>query len=287
MALDPQNVDALLAQFFVIPPFGRFVEADAIVERMRAGARPGRWTDLRRLALPGRSDGFAKAPKRRSAPIALDALNPMSANLVALSRMADGARCGGRAGFRGPHGARARHELPGCEPAAGAGLPRGLGGGRPIAGSRGATPAARVSGRPGVHPGQARPHAGEHRRHPRRARSAFRQRRDASTSRGSCTRRISAWSRKPTGRPRPPASVRAEPQTTSWVRTATAPGCCSTPACPSCATIRASCPCARGSASSSSGWRRANGPTASDDVPYDFKAECEKVREIPIQEFGF
>jgi len=33
LALDPQNVEALLAQFFIIPPFGRFVEADAVVAR--------------------------------------------------------------------------------------------------------------------------------------------------------------------------------------------------------------------------------------------------------------
>ncbi len=64
------------------------------------------------------------------------------------------------------------------------------------------------------------------------------------------------------GRPRPPASVRVAPKTTSWVQTATAPGCCSTLECPNCATIRASCPCARASASSNSGWRLANGPTA-------------------------
>jgi hypothetical protein len=28
-------------------------------------------------------------------------------------------------------------------------------------------------------------------------------------------------------------------------------------------------------------------PDCVDDVPYDFKAECAKVRDIPIQEFGF
>jgi hypothetical protein len=28
-------------------------------------------------------------------------------------------------------------------------------------------------------------------------------------------------------------------------------------------------------------------PDCADEVPYDFKAECEKARHIPIQQFGF
>jgi hypothetical protein len=28
-------------------------------------------------------------------------------------------------------------------------------------------------------------------------------------------------------------------------------------------------------------------PDCADEVPYDFKAECEKARQIPKQEFGF
>jgi hypothetical protein len=28
-------------------------------------------------------------------------------------------------------------------------------------------------------------------------------------------------------------------------------------------------------------------PDCVDQVPYDFKVECEKVRDVPIQEFGF
>jgi hypothetical protein len=35
LGLDPQNVDALLAQLFLIPPFGRFVDGVAIVERLQ------------------------------------------------------------------------------------------------------------------------------------------------------------------------------------------------------------------------------------------------------------
>jgi hypothetical protein len=28
-------------------------------------------------------------------------------------------------------------------------------------------------------------------------------------------------------------------------------------------------------------------PDCVDEVPYDFKAECERARRIPIEEFGF
>src|SRR2546426_2356840 len=35
LALDPQNVDAMTAQLFVMPPFGQFVEGDAVLERIR------------------------------------------------------------------------------------------------------------------------------------------------------------------------------------------------------------------------------------------------------------
>jgi hypothetical protein len=65
LALDPQNVDALLAQFFVIPPFGRFVEADAVVARIGPDWALEESTSVG-AAVP--SGGFAKAPKRRSAP---------------------------------------------------------------------------------------------------------------------------------------------------------------------------------------------------------------------------
>jgi TolB-like protein len=35
LALDPQNTDAMLGQFFVLPPFGRFLEIEAMTERIR------------------------------------------------------------------------------------------------------------------------------------------------------------------------------------------------------------------------------------------------------------
>ena len=174
LALDPQNVDALLAQFFVIAPFGRFVEADAVVGRMRRAPGLGAGRNLRRLALPGHRTA---SRKRRSdgARLRLDALNPMSANLVALSRMATG---------------RVAEAVPVFEDL----MARVPDMSFPVANllraqafledwaavDRLLDPAAR-------HPlrefqdglafirDQARPHAGEHRRHPRRARSALHQ----------------------------------------------------------------------------------------------------------------
>ena len=89
LAVDTQNVDALLGQFFVLPPFGRFVDADAIMQRIErapgvggAGIYVG-W----HLRAIGRLRESAATTERA---FSLDALNPMSANLAALSRMATG-----------------------------------------------------------------------------------------------------------------------------------------------------------------------------------------------------
>ena len=152
---------------------------------------------------PERSDGFAKAPKTTERAFALDALNPMSANLVALARMATGRVAEAVPVFEDLMARVPDMSFPVANLLRAQAFLAGLGGGRPIAGSCGATPAARVPGRSGVHPGQARPHAGEHRRHPRARSQRTTPGRDASTSRGSCTQRTSASSRKPTGRPRP------------------------------------------------------------------------------------
>jgi TolB-like protein/class 3 adenylate cyclase len=89
LALDPENIDALTAQLFVIPPFGRFVEGDAILERMRRapvsgdGHRYVGWY-LRTL---GRVHESLEETERAHR---LDALDPMSANALALARMAAG-----------------------------------------------------------------------------------------------------------------------------------------------------------------------------------------------------
>src|SRR5262249_17735110 len=86
---DPQSIDAMMAQLFVVPPFGRFVECDSILERI--------------LRVPGSADGrryvgyflrtmgrVRKALEEDERAWRLDRLHPMTANLVALARMAAG-----------------------------------------------------------------------------------------------------------------------------------------------------------------------------------------------------
>ena len=156
LALDAQNVDAWLAQLFLTTPFGRFVDDVAIVERIRRA--PGVGGGQIFVGWYFRNIGLVRESlEETERAYRLDVLNPMSANLVALARMAAGRVAEAVPGLRGPHGASARDELPGCEPAAGEGLPRGLGGGRSVVGPRGEISVARVPGRYGVHPGQARP----------------------------------------------------------------------------------------------------------------------------------
>ena len=79
----------MMAQVFVVPPFGRFVECDAILERI--------------LRVPGFADGrryvgyflrtmgrIREALEEDERAYRLDALHPMTANNVALARMAAG-----------------------------------------------------------------------------------------------------------------------------------------------------------------------------------------------------
>jgi adenylate cyclase len=89
LELDPQSVDGMVAQLFVLPPFGWFVEADAIVERiLRAPASgEGRRYMGWYLRTMGRIRESLEETERA---YRLDALHPMSANLVALARMAAG-----------------------------------------------------------------------------------------------------------------------------------------------------------------------------------------------------
>ena len=88
LALDSQNVDALTAQFFIIAPFGRFVEADALIERIRRV--PGASVDAY-IGWHSRAIGrVRKCADETERAYRLDALNPMVANLAALARMAMG-----------------------------------------------------------------------------------------------------------------------------------------------------------------------------------------------------
>ncbi|MGE0625683.1 MAG: hypothetical protein AB7I04_13020 [Pseudomonadales bacterium] len=86
---DPDNLDAQLAKLFLLPPYGAFKEQEAILEQIRR--TPG-WSDRRIyvgwcLRASGR---LRESAEETEACYQLDALNPASANLAALSRMASG-----------------------------------------------------------------------------------------------------------------------------------------------------------------------------------------------------
>jgi TolB-like protein/class 3 adenylate cyclase len=89
LALDPQNIDAMMGQLFAIPPFGRFAPAYAILERIRRA--PGAADRLRYIGWYLRTIGrIRESLEETERAYRLDALDPMSANLVALARMAAG-----------------------------------------------------------------------------------------------------------------------------------------------------------------------------------------------------
>ena len=89
LANDPQNNDALVARCFIVPPFGRFVEAEGFLERLRQA--PGSGDGRRYISWLLRLTGRLRASLDEAERIyRLDALDPMSANLVALARMATG-----------------------------------------------------------------------------------------------------------------------------------------------------------------------------------------------------
>ncbi|MDH3533449.1 MAG: hypothetical protein OEO82_11010, partial [Gammaproteobacteria bacterium] len=89
LALDPQSVDAMTAQLFVIPPFGQFVAADAVLERIRRA--PGTGDGRRYIGWYLRTMGrIRESLEDTERAYRLDALDPMSANTVALARMAAG-----------------------------------------------------------------------------------------------------------------------------------------------------------------------------------------------------
>jgi TolB-like protein len=89
LARDPQNVDAMTGQLFVIPPFGRFVEGDAVLERIRKapGSGSGHFYAGWYLRTMGR---LRESLEETEHAYRLDTLDPMSANALALARMAAG-----------------------------------------------------------------------------------------------------------------------------------------------------------------------------------------------------
>ncbi len=89
LALDPQSVDALTARLFAIPPYGHFQQGDALVERIRA--IPGAGDARRYLGWYVRTMGRVRESlEETERAYRLDGLDPMTANLTALARMAAG-----------------------------------------------------------------------------------------------------------------------------------------------------------------------------------------------------
>jgi len=89
LTLDSQNIDAMTAQLFTIPPFGRFVEGDAILERIRRA--PGAGDGRRYIGWYLRTTGrIRESLAETERAYRLDALDPMVANQLALARMAAG-----------------------------------------------------------------------------------------------------------------------------------------------------------------------------------------------------
>jgi TolB-like protein len=89
LALDAQNIDALASRCFVMPPFGRFVEGDVFLERLQQA--PGAGDGRRYIGWFLRHTGrLREALEETEHTYRLDSLDPMSANLVALARMASG-----------------------------------------------------------------------------------------------------------------------------------------------------------------------------------------------------
>jgi TolB-like protein len=89
LAVDPQSVDAMTARLFVVPPYGGFVESDAILEGIRR--TPGSADGHRYVGYFLRTMGrIREALEEDERAYRLDALHPMTTNLVALARMAAG-----------------------------------------------------------------------------------------------------------------------------------------------------------------------------------------------------
>ena len=88
LAIDPQNSDALLARFFVIQPYGRFIEAEDTMAQIRRSSSPdkdmfnGRF--LRATGYVREGADFAERAFR------LNALDPPHVNMLALGMMATG-----------------------------------------------------------------------------------------------------------------------------------------------------------------------------------------------------
>jgi TolB-like protein len=89
LAIDPQNADALAAQLFAVPPFGRFLDGEAALERLRRA--PGSVHGRRYIGWYLRTTGRVRESlEETERSFRLNALDPMTANTLALARMAAG-----------------------------------------------------------------------------------------------------------------------------------------------------------------------------------------------------
>ncbi len=89
LALDSRNVDALVARLFVTPPYGRFTEVEKVVDQLRGV--PGSIDGHMYAGWGARSVGWLRDSVEESErAFLLDSLNPLCANLTALARMAAG-----------------------------------------------------------------------------------------------------------------------------------------------------------------------------------------------------
>jgi len=88
LSLDPQNGDALVAQLFLTPPFGGFMDGVPIMDRLRPAPAFGGQIFI--AWYPRNVGRVRESLEETERAYRLDVLNPMSANLVALARMAAG-----------------------------------------------------------------------------------------------------------------------------------------------------------------------------------------------------
>jgi len=89
LALDPQNIDALNAQYFNLPPYGSFVAADAAMERVRQ--TPGRGEGKIYVGWHARTIGRTRECAEITEEVyPSDPLNPMVVMITSTARMAAG-----------------------------------------------------------------------------------------------------------------------------------------------------------------------------------------------------
>jgi TolB-like protein/tetratricopeptide (TPR) repeat protein len=89
LEIDPQNADAEAAQLFTVPAFGRFLEGEAALQRLRCA--PGSAHARAYIGWFLRTTGRVRESlEETERAYRLNALDPMTANTLALARMAAG-----------------------------------------------------------------------------------------------------------------------------------------------------------------------------------------------------